>query len=425
MSSISLVDARQSDAARVATPGRSALFGLRLTFSGLLFIGVVVLVGLAALQGEANLLFLVFSLSVGLIVYSALAPWRMVRRLTIERVVPETVVAGQPFKMTYVLRNHRRWFRTWSLLIRETGVNRGDGQWPLVHVAALNPGEELRLEERALSDRRGRVHLKQIQIRSSFPFGLFSCGVTCRIPAEITVCPAVGRLRRDLWRGNPRIAAASSRERQTPDHHGQDEFFGVREYRPGDNYRSIHWRRSARTGDLVIREMAPVRATQLIVVVDPWPGLDASDHERSLKGRHGAVSVMIPEAEQVISAAATIACDGLERGQRVGLICRARVPVVIGTAGGRSHRQRVLHDLASLHPGAEEGLDALLSRIRWKSGWHARCVLLAPRFEAPHDRVVRFLNTQAEAVLALAPGQEAFDALFDLSRRPMRDRRAV
>ncbi len=49
---------------------------------------------------------------------------------------------------------------------------------------------------------------------------------------------------------------------------GNDEFYGLREYRAGDNVRSIHWRSTARTGRLTIREMASNAPPQMIIVLN-------------------------------------------------------------------------------------------------------------------------------------------------------------
>jgi uncharacterized protein (DUF58 family) len=49
------------------------------------------------------------------------------------------------------------------------------------------------------------------------------------------------------------------------------ELFGVREYRPGDSLRRIHWRSSARHGELVVREYEPPGVQTLGIFCDPNP----------------------------------------------------------------------------------------------------------------------------------------------------------
>lgn len=78
------------------------------------------------------------------------------------------------------------------------------------------------------------------------------------------------------------------------------ELFGVREYRPGDSLRRIHWRSSARLGELAVREFEPPGVQTLGVFVDPSPR-----------------SVEI--ADQIARIAASEAWDCIREGGRVVL----------------------------------------------------------------------------------------------------------
>jgi uncharacterized protein (DUF58 family) len=78
------------------------------------------------------------------------------------------------------------------------------------------------------------------------------------------------------------------------------ELFGVREYRPGDSLRRIHWRSSARHGELVVREYEPPGVQTLGIFCDPNPAG--------------------PEvADQVARIAASEAWDCIRNGGRVML----------------------------------------------------------------------------------------------------------
>lgn len=78
------------------------------------------------------------------------------------------------------------------------------------------------------------------------------------------------------------------------------ELFGVREYRPGDSRRRIHWRSSARLGELVVREYEPPGVQTLGIFCDPNP--------------------VSPEvADQVARIAASEAWDCIREGGRVML----------------------------------------------------------------------------------------------------------
>jgi hypothetical protein len=78
------------------------------------------------------------------------------------------------------------------------------------------------------------------------------------------------------------------------------EMFGVREYRPGDPLRRIHWRSSARHGELIVREFEPPGVQTLGIFCDPSPPT--------------------PEAaDQIARIAASEAWDCLRAGGRVVL----------------------------------------------------------------------------------------------------------
>jgi uncharacterized protein (DUF58 family) len=77
-----------------------------------------------------------------------------------------------------------------------------------------------------------------------------------------------------------------------------NEVFGVREYRAGDSLRRIHWRSSARHGELVVREFEPPGLQTLTILVDPSPP-------------------SVQAADQVARLAASEAWDCIREGGRV------------------------------------------------------------------------------------------------------------
>jgi len=79
-----------------------------------------------------------------------------------------------------------------------------------------------------------------------------------------------------------------------------NELFGVREYRAGDSLRRIHWRSSARRGELVVREYEPPGVQRLTLIVDPAPPTREA-------------------ADQVARIAASEAWDCIREGGRVSI----------------------------------------------------------------------------------------------------------
>jgi len=388
---------------------RPAKRRLRITFGGLLFVVVNVLILLAGLNTEANLLLLLFGIGMGALTVNAVLPVLMLRRIEVDRIMPEGVVAERPFAIAYRVRNRRRGLRAWGLSITEMPVSDRPVRFPVVFIESLRPREEQRIETVGKCSHRSHLSLTGIRVACRYPFSLFACTAEIRLAGSLTVYPAMGRLRHDPWRTS--ATGQSQSARTTHDRENPEEFFGVREFREGDNIRWIHWRRSAHTGELVVREMIPLRQTRLVIMLDPWPASTGKEPRQSTPpGDFDA------QAERIISAASTAICSGLEQGHRVGLICRCAEPVIIPPATGKAHRQRLLRELAAVRQGGRTPFDELIGRVRWSSGWNVRGMLLAARPQIEHERVVKGIGARAEAVLVLCPGTDAFESLFDLSQ---------
>lgn len=383
---------------------------------------MVVVSGIVSLNSEANLLFLLFALSIGVLLVSCVLPILMVRRVDVRRTVPQAVACGTPFSIKYQIRNTRRWCGVWSLTAREMDVDVSGVRFPWAFVVYLPAGSQVRAELLGRCDRRGKILLKGVRVASQFPFGLLSCSVDVAESAEIVVYPAVGWLRRPMIGAQRFSDRSGSRAKEIET--GDDEFSGVREYREGDNLRRIHWRRTARTGQLVVQERAPLTLSQLVLLVDPWPDEGVCRGSRlgsriksGSQPEHSDVDV-----ERIISAAGTAACDALEHGHRVGLIARAAVPIVIPPAGGRAHRQRILQELANLQSGCPQALDEILFGIRWTSGWNAKCLICTSRLTDAYQDMVRFIGARARTVIVAAPGTEWLENVFCISRPARQER---
>src|SRR6185312_7005382 len=113
--------------------------------------------------------------------------------------------------------------------------------------------------------RRGLHEMERYQVSTSFPFGFIKRAVERKQRDTMLVYPAIGQV-------DPRLLSAcrsadTAGAHMRPRRGGQDEFYGVKEYRTGENPRLINWRRSARTGVLVAKEMTQVSPPRLLLLV--------------------------------------------------------------------------------------------------------------------------------------------------------------
>ena len=144
------------------------------------------------------------------------------------------------------------------------------------------------------SVRRGSVGATRWRIGSSDPLGFFRGTRACPDIEVALVLPRFGSL---AGRGPARELEASL---VAPRAGSGTELFGIREYRPGDSLRRIHWRSSARRGELVVREYEPPGLQTLTILVDPTPQ-------------------SVPQADQIARLAASEAWDCIREGGRVAI----------------------------------------------------------------------------------------------------------
>jgi uncharacterized protein (DUF58 family) len=149
-------------------------------------------------------------------------------------------------------------------------------------------------------------------------------------------------------------------------------FFGVRDYRPGDSLRQIHWKSSARADQLQVKRFQPAIALNTMVI------LDLNIEEYSLRSRATA-------GEMGIVIAASIAAHLVEHRQPVGLALLGTDAVtdevglqVILPVRGREHLMRLLEALARAELASTIPFAQVLDQASANLGWGSTAVIIAP-----------------------------------------------
>ncbi|MEM1329600.1 MAG: DUF58 domain-containing protein [Planctomycetota bacterium] len=293
---------------------------------------ITLLTAIGGINSQNNLLFVVFGLlSGGLLVSGILSgSGLMGLRLTLERVPVAT--AGERAWVAVRLSNANRWVPVFGLRVGLPGLGRGEGFAQIVR-----PGEQVTVWVPWTPSSRGATRLRSVRARSAFPFGLMEKRVEVTSDTETHVRP-----RRMTLRGAAvRVAsAAGERPGAMSRRPGRgEEFFGLRDYRPGDPLRAVAWKRVASTGRLVIRQhTAPVPRSL-------WIRLDLDRSQVS--GRPLADDPATEPGEAAIALAAALAREHVKRGVAVGLDAPA-FGVVVSPSSGPEHGERVAEALAEL-----------------------------------------------------------------------------
>jgi len=207
----------------------------------------------------------------------------------VRSVSPSQVPVGQHARVKLDLSNDGR--MPTGLLLLEDHLPYVLGTRPRFVVDRMGPKWKRTIEYGVRSDLRGRFTIGPMTVRLSDPFGLVEMNRAFQSTAGFVVTPRVLTLPAiplsGAWTGSgdnrPRAFATGSAEDVT-----------VREYRRGDDLRRVHWRSSARVGELMVRrEEQPWQSRATLFL----------DNRRFSHRGSGAASSL----EHAVSAAASIA----------------------------------------------------------------------------------------------------------------------
>ena len=230
---------------------------------------------IGAINSQNNLLFWAFGLAIAGMLISGVISGTGLMGLRIERLPVREARLGEPSIIRYRLRNRNRLMPAYGLTIEELARESrkvSPETWPeflsppSAFVAQARARRDVTTEALMLPKSRGVATLRVVRISSSFPFGLMSKSVLCVQDASATVLPARVRLSQSL-KQDVRACAESGTQVSTRVGMG-DDFFGVREYVPGDSPRTIAWRASARVGELLVRQTSAPAPHRLWVMLD-------------------------------------------------------------------------------------------------------------------------------------------------------------
>ncbi len=367
-------------------PSRNASTAVRLkpsldfSITGLVYCSMMMFLGLAAINSQANLLFGVFGLMIGVLLVSGTISRLVLRRVEIERILPEQFIVGRPATLSYEFHNHKRFWPSFSISLGELDGCDALARQPYSYMLHAAAHATARISTEVLPVRRGLHSFDRYQISTSFPFGFIKRAVIHHRKDMLLIYPAIGEVDHrllELCRSADKTGAV-----MRPRRGGLDEFYGVKEYRQGDNPRWIHWKRSARTGVLVTREMTQVAPPKLLILVDTH----LTDHTPATQAA----------LERSIAQAASLAHHALETGMSVGLYTWSGDWVSIPPNRGKRHTRDLLTALARLPVNTTHTLHELMaaSHEMQKSG-------TTPVLFTPHDLGIG--RSDARAALLVIP----------------------
>jgi len=234
---------------------------------------------------------------------------------------------------------------------------------------------------------RGTYRIEPMVVRTGDPFGFFEAAATVGRPTVITVFPRVVPLPR--WRlPNSNLEGSHSAPERTLQ--TTPLATTVRPYAPGDSFNRIHWRSTARLGEIQVKEF------DLEQTADVWLFVDLHS---PIQTGHGDVSTV----EEALRVAASIAHDAIVENRAVGLTTSGHRLVSIPADRGPRQRQKIMQLLAAVEGDGGTPLAEMLLTGLPKLRRGMTAVVVTPSRERRWVRALTSLRGRgvAAAVVAL------------------------
>ena len=351
---------------------------------------VLLLGGLASFN--SGWLELAIPLAVYLLSSFLFVPRRL--NLSVERVLSdERVGPGQPVKVVLQVTNHGP-AGLGQLLLRDplpesSRLISGSAQ----RLVSLKKGETLRWTY-TFSGKRGFHVFDHLETSASDFFGLLTIRQNFPTQGQVLILPAAPRVRRIAIRTRAtRVYSGMIPARQGGS--GVD-FFGVREYQPGDPLHTVNWRVSARYPQaLFANEYEQERVADVGIILDA----------RRQVNQFGADLTIFDES---ILAAASLSDAFLASGNRVGLLIYGQFINWTLPGYGKHQRERVLHALARAVPGESQAFASIyIPRALFPV--NSQLVFISPLVDDDVQPLVN-LRAQGYALIVVSPNAVRFEA---------------
>ena len=220
---------------------------------------------------------------------------------------------------------------------------------------------------------RGIIELTSITIARRDPFSLFNADKTLALKQSLLVLPKRYQIpdfqlfgTRKAQTGNTALASSVG--------DGQ-EFVALRDYRPGDPWRKIHWRSWAKTDKPIVREEQEEFFTRYALILDNFDSAEYSE-------------IM----EEAVSVAASFAYDFQTQESLLDLMFIADQAYCFTAGRGLGTTEKMLEILAGVTLCQDKSFPSLTAAVMHRVSQLSGCVCILIHWDEARKKLVRALQ---------------------------------
>lgn len=229
---------------------------------------------------------------------------------------------------------------------------------------------------------RGIIHLTGLTITRSDPFGLWNACHTMMLPESVLILPKLYQLPPIQLPGLRRyqsggVALASSVG-------DSEEFRSLREYRPGDPLRKIHWKSWAKTGQPIVREEQDEFFVRHALILDTFHPVKYSEI-----------------LEEAVSIAASLAYQVQTKESLLDLMFVAQEAYCFTFGRGVNSTDKMLEILASVVACRDKNFSSILPIVMEKISLLSGCICIFLAWDNDRKKLVDYLQSRGIYSLVL------------------------
>ena len=223
---------------------------LQVTREGGGFIFLLFGVGIGAINTGNNLLYLVLAMCCSFIAVSGVLSELTLKEISVQISLPKAVYPDDSYPLSLRVSNSKNTIPSYSLYVEfpQDSI----GRYRIEHTAyayQIPPQSSVDKSLIFIGLKRGPLHINKVHLKTSFPFGFFVKTKILPVSVETLVFPVIKKV------VLPSPTEYSEEGEGTIGLAG-DDLYSIREYQPGDPMASVHWKSSAKTGNLRVKEFS-------------------------------------------------------------------------------------------------------------------------------------------------------------------------
>jgi uncharacterized protein (DUF58 family) len=384
--------------------------GRRFTKAGVLLIIVLVISAVLGLDTRKTVVYRAFAFTFSVLLLSFL--WNLFFRLrvTATRILPRFGTAGELLEYRIILQNHSSTFQKGLVLFENTaptiptweefnntpepGEERRNAYdrtllvyrwyWLISRKQArvtqaqplptLLPNSDAEIQVTLTPACRGYVHLTGLTIARPDPLNLFNALRQIPLPQSVLILPKRYELptihlpgTRKFKQGG--VALASSVGESA-------EFMSLRDYRPGDPLRRIHWKSWAKTGKPIVKEYQDEYFVRHALVLDTFLPIAYSDI-----------------FEEAVSVAASFACTVRTQDSLLDLMFVGAEAYCFTAGRGLAHTEQMLEILAAVNTCQDKPFSTLPPMVIEHASLLSGCICILLAWDDEHRKFVDQLRS--------------------------------